>query len=346
MSKKLSEQMKRRTSNNSKKETSELEGNTELMISTGSTLLDLAISGLRIRGGGLPAGILVEIFGPSGAGKTVMLQEIGGIIQSKGGMLIFNDPEARLDPNFARKFDLDVDNMVYHTPDTVPELFKSIYNWEADTSIINGIMADSLAALSTDMEMEKDEGDKMGGRRAKEFSEQLRKVARIIKKNNYLMVCSNQIRETMNTMPFAEKYTAPGGKAIGFYSSVRLQITPVKKIMKEITFRGKKIKQQTGVQSEVYVYKNSVSEPGKRAILTINFQYGIDDIRENLQFVKDYSNENVYTLNDKKLDRGLDKSCEIIEQENLESELREQVIDLWLAIQEKYKESRKPKKRF
>lgn len=346
MSKKLSEQMKRKVTNPPEKE-APFKGNTELMVSTGSTLLDLAISGLRVRGGGLPAGVLVEIFGPSGAGKTVMLQEIGGIIQSKGGQLIFNDPEARLNPEFAKKFDLRVDEMEYYAPDTVPELFKAVREWDVDTTTtINGIMADSLAALSTDMEMEKDEGDKMGGRRAREFSEQLRKAARIIKNNNYLMVCSNQIRETMNAMPFAEKYTAPGGKAIGFYSSVRLQITPVKKLMKEVTYKGNKIKEQIGVRSEVYVYKNSVSEPAKRALLTIDFKYGIDDIRENLQFIKDYSKDSFYTLGGEKLNNSLFKSCEMIEEKSLEKELREEVINQWEEIQKLYVVERKPKKRF
>lgn len=345
MNKKLSEQMKRRASKPMEKE-DENKGNTNLMISTGSTLLDLAISGLAVEGGGLPAGILVEIFGPSSAGKTVLLQEIGGMIQSKGGKLIFNDPEARLNYEFAKKFGLKSEDMEYYTPDTVPELFKTIREWETDTSMINGIMADSLAALSTDMEMENNDGDKMGGRRAKEFSEQLRKAARIIKKNNYLMVCSNQIRETMSNIPFTEKYTAPGGKAIGFYSSVRLQVTPVKKITIEKTYKGKKIKEQTGVQSEVYVYKNSVSEPFKRAMLTIDFRYGIDDVKENLQFIKDYSGENVYTIGTDKLDKSLLKSSLMIEENGLESELRKQVIKQWHEIQDLFEVKRKPKKRF
>lgn len=342
---KLSNQMKRRTAKPTEKKEA-FEGNKDLMISTGSTLLDLAISGLEVRGGGLPSGILVEVFGPSGAGKTALLQEIAGMIQDKGGQVIFNDPEARMNEDFARKFNLDPDKMEYYRPDTVPEMFKPVFDWDVDTNIINGIIGDSLAALSTDMEMEKDTGDKMGGRRAKEFSEQLRKAARIIKNNNYLMVCSNQIRETMSSMPFTEKYMAPGGKAIGFYSSVRLQITPIKKIMSEVSFKGKKIKEQVGVRSEVYVYKNSVSAPAKRAFVTIDFDYGIDDVRENLQFIKDYSNESVYTLGETKLDKGLLKSCDIIEQEGLENQLREEVIDQWMAIQKLHKRKRKPKKRF
>lgn len=347
---KLSEQMKRRVSNSKpeKTEKSKLEGNTKIMTSTGSTLLDLAISGLRVRGGGLPGGILVELFGPSGAGKTTLLQEIGGIIQAKGGELMFHDPEGRLNVEFAKMFDMNPEDMDYQTPDTVPQLFKAVREWNAPAgNNINGIMADSLAALSTDMEMGDDEGDKMGGRRAKEFSQELRKIARILKDKNYLMVCSNQIRETMSKIQWAEKYVAPGGQAIGFYSSVRLQIIPIKKLFVEETYKGKKLpKEYIGVRSEVYVYKNSVSEPYKRVPVSIYFRYGIDDVRENLQFIKDHSTESVYTLGEEKLDKSMEKSISIVEDNEWEEKLREEVINTWEAIQKIYDPDRKHKKRF
>ena len=152
-------------------------GDAAYVTSTGSTLLDLAISGTRIRGGGIPAGILVEIFGPSSSGKTVLLCEIAGYVQKKGEVM-FNDPEGRLNKQFASIFGLRIKDKNYAQPDTVPEIFKAVRDWKPGDGH-HGIFADSLAALSTDLEMGK-EGDKMGMRRPKEFSEELRKTCRML----------------------------------------------------------------------------------------------------------------------------------------------------------------------
>lgn len=344
-SKKLSSQVKRKVQNNKKpKESTELEGNPDLIIPTGSTLLDLAISGGRVRGGGLLAGILVEAFGPSSSGKTVLLCEIAGAVQRQGGGTMFFDPEARLDKQFAQIFDLDTNNMGYETPDRVPEVFKNVRDWNIeDTNIVNGAFADSLAALSTDLEMEKDEGDKMGGRRAKEFSEQLRKTARIIKSKNLLMVCSNQIRQTMNS--FGPKYTSPGGEAIGFYSSVRLQFNNAQKVWKEKNTKGKKIKKVVGVETQIDVAKNSTWKPYRSAPIYIDYDYGIDDIRTNLQFIKDYTSHKTYTLDGQSLHNEMDRAIRIIEKDDLEEQLKEEVIDLWEEIERKFVSNRKKKKR-
>ena len=174
---KPSEQVKRKVANGkaSIPEEKEYEGDFSQVVSTGSTLLDLEISGRSIRGGGIPRGIMIEIFGPSGCGKTVLLCEIAGAVQRLSGDVLFKDPEARLVTSFARIFDLDTNKMGYTTPDTVTEVFKSIREWEPkNPTALNGVFTDSLAALSTDLEMEKEEGDKMGMRRAKEFSEGFR----------------------------------------------------------------------------------------------------------------------------------------------------------------------------
>jgi protein RecA len=324
------------------------EGNFKNVISTGSTLLDLAISGGRVRGGGLPSGILVEAFGPSSSGKTVLLCEIAGAVQRKGGKVMFHDPEARLDKQFARMFDLktDAENMVYGTPDKVPEVFQSVRDWEVDEKLVNGAFADSLAALSTELEMEKDEGDKMGMRRAKEFSEELRRTCRIIKKKNILMVASNQVREDQDAAKFSRtKYKSSGGYAIGFYSSLRLRFSSPTKIYKESKFRGKKIKAATGIETTIEVFKSSIWKPYRTAPIIIDFSYGIDDIQSNLKFIKDYSSENVYTLGDRKLGATKEKAIKVIEEENLEAELREEVIDLWEEIEKKFEVNRKKKER-
>ena len=324
----------------------EYEGDTGRMISTGSTLLDLAICGGRVKGGGIPAGILVEIFGPNSTGKTVLLTEIAGNIQSQNGEVQFRDPEGRLDKQFALLFGFELDSAEYSRPNKVPEVFQAVRDWKPENpDVINGIFADSLAALSTDMEMDEEDGDKMGMRRAKEFSQELRKTCRILADNNYLMVCSNQIRDTMATV--GPKTASPGGKAIGFYSSLRLKTEfsiRNAKMYRTTTHNKKEIKKVVGVNIEVEVVKSSVWKPFGKAPLTIIFDYGIDDVRQNLQFVKTYTGSTTYTLGGDKLYQGIEKSIEFIEKEELEDELRDEVIDLWQVIEEKFKSNRKPKK--
>ena len=338
----LSAQIKKHASTPVKKKPL-LDGNTEIMISTGSTLLDLAISGGRVRGGGIPGGTVVEIFGPHSSGKTVLLCEIAGAVQRGGGGIKFHDPEARLNKQFAKIFGLTIPKQDYHVPNTVTELFTSLESWEPEGDCIHGIFADSLAALSTNLEMDNPEGDKMGQRRAKEFSEGYRKYCRTIVDHNFIMVSSNQIRESMNT--YGPKYESPGGKAIGFYSSLRLRTAIKEKIRPKKSIGGKEVSRVTGVVILVEVFKNSVWEPDRTATMTINYKYGIDDIRENLQFVKRYKGLNYYAINGDKLNISLDKSIQLIEKGDREDELREEVIDLWEAIEAKFVVERKPKKR-
>src|SRR5690625_359359 len=348
----LSGQMKETVKKNKEKinekeeEAGQYPGNFDTVISTGSTLLDLAISGGVVRGGGIPGGIFVEVFGPSSAGKTVLLCEIAGDDQRKSGEVMVKDPEARLDNQFARIFGLDIDNIDYDTPDTVPEVFKPIRSWEPkDPKAINGIFSDSLAALSTDMEME--DKDKYGMRRAKEFSEELRRTARVLKQKNMLLVASNQVRTNTDAGMVEEKNVAPGGKALEFYASLRLRFSSPAKIKKKKKIRGKDYSKVIGVRSRAEVYKSSVWQPYNHSYITILFDYGVDDIRENLQFIKDYSKHSVYTLQGEKLDKSLDKSIAMIEEGGQEAvdSLKNEVIDLWQEIQGSFKMKRKPKLR-
>ena len=327
----------------------EHDGDVGQMISTGSTLLDLAITGGRVRGGGMPGGILVEVFGPSGSGKTVLLCELAGSMQRQGGQVMFNDPEARLNKQFARQFDLDVDKMNYDTPNTIPEVFSAVRKWEPEPKNgVHGVFADSLAALSTDLEMDKEEGDKMGMRRAKEFSEELRKTCRILTQRNLLMVCSNQVRQNAGGGQFEPKYKSPGGEAVGFYSSLRLRTYQPEKIWKEKTIAGKKTKRVIGVRTQIEVFKSTIWKPYRTAPLTILFDYGIDDVRQNLQFVKDYSKNTKYCIGrsgQRELDVSMEKSIEIVEDQGWEEDLRNEVIDLWDDIEGLFDSARKTKKR-
>ena len=198
------------------------------VISTGSTLLDLAISGGRIRGGGVPGGIIMEVFGPSGSGKTAILSELCASSQANGGEVCFLDPEARLDRQYCNIYGLSLPDKAYYRPDTVTEMFTFIEEWSPSSSdTINVIAADSLAALSTETEME--DRDKMGMRRAKEFSEGLRKTCRLIANKEWLIACSNQVREGV----MGE--VTPGGKGIPFYSSLRIRVRLRSKIPRTVS---------------------------------------------------------------------------------------------------------------
>lgn len=340
----LSTQMKRRVTK-TLKEKKEKDGNFSTIISTGSTLLDLAISGSIVRGGGIPGGILVEIFGPSGTGKTVLLTEIAGDVQRKNGEIMFHDPEARLNKQFAKIFDLDTDSINYSTPDTVTEVFKEVREWEPKNKKVNGIFTDSLAALSTTSEMEKAEGDKMGMRRAKEFSEELRKTCRILTKKNLLMVCSNQVRVNIDAGPYGQKYTTPGGESIGFYASLRLRTSKPEKIKEKIKVAGKEVTRVIGVETQIEVFKSSIDKPYRTAPVIILFDYGIDDIRANLQYIKDYTKNTQYCVGKQVLSNSMDEAITLVESEGLEESLKEEVIDLWEAIENKFDTERKPKNR-
>lgn len=341
---KVSEQVKKKVQNNKTPEKEETyQGNTDHIVSTGSTLLDLSILGGRVHGGGIPSGILCEIFGPSGSGKTVLLSEIAGAIQRQEGQVMFHDPEARLNKQFARMFDLDTNEIAYDNPDTVPQVFQSAREWEVDNTKINGVVADSLAALSTDWELEGK--DQYGMRRAKELSEQLRLTTRIISHKNLLMVVSNQVRVNQDAGPYGQKYRAPGGEAVGFYSSLRLRTSNPKKIKKTVKVSGKEVERVVGIEVQVEVFKNSVWSPYRKAPLYILYDYGVDDIRANLQFIKDFTKNTVYTVNGEKLSNSMDEAIEKIEEQDREDELREEVIQLWHTIENKFKQERKKKKR-
>lgn len=308
------------------------------ILSTGSTLLDLAISGDKVRGGGVPGGILIEVYGRSGSGKTSILSELCGAAQSKGGEVQYLDPEARLDAEYSRIYGLEIAKEHYHKPDTVSEMFNILSSWKPkDPSVINVTAADSLAALSTELELEK--GDKMGMRRAKEFSEGLRKQCRLIEEKNWLIVCSNQVRQG----DYGD--VTPGGRAVEFYSSLRISVNQVKKIEKEKKFRtGKIIKFVTGIESMCKITKSSIDIPFRETPIFITFNHGIDDVRGNLQYIKDMLCLSKYRAVDQEY-QGMDQAIAHIEKENLENELREEVIDLWEEVSAASKVKRKKKVR-
>jgi len=340
----LADKMKK-SANTPVKKKKKYDGNTEVMISTGSTLLDLAISGGRKRGGGIPSRIFMEVSGPESSGKSVLLSELAGAIQRQKGTACFKDPEGTLDESFAAIFGMKFDPEQYSKPNTVSQVFQEIRKWEPATpKAINGIFVDSLAALSTDLEMDNEDGDKMGSRRAKEFSEGFRKSCRLMADNNWLMVASNQIRDKIG-VTFGKKTDTPGGKALKFYASIRLEFVVIKKIYKEIKIAGELVKKAIGVEVLVKVIKNKCWKPFGSCTIDIVFNYGIDDIRENLNYIKKYTTNKEYTVGGVLLGKGIEKAIAKVEHEGLVKDLKNEVIDLWEEIESKFEITRVKKER-
>ena len=322
-------------------------GNFEYMISTGSTLLDLAISGGIVRGGGIPGGIMLELSGPSGAGKTSLMAEMCTSAQSRGGKIKILDPEGRLNKDYCEKFGLRITPEDYGRPDTVKEVFEIIEeDWgvesKPENKTIDVIGVDSIAALSTEMEMESE--DKMGGKRAKDFSAGLRKTARLIAQNNRIVVFTNQERDSMAS--FGPRRTTPGGMAVKYYASLRIRVSLDKKIERKVKV-VKEEKRIIGIESLCEVIKSSIDEPYRTAPVFIIFNYGIDDTRANLQWLKDHSGAEKYGVVSVQQYVAMNAAIEFYET-NPERilQLKNAVIDLWEEIDEALKIERKPKSRF
>lgn len=320
--------------------------NFNTMVSTGSTLFDLAISFKRIRGGGIPSGIFVELFGPPASGKTAVLAEIAASAQERGGNVKFLDAEARLDRDYAEIYGLKLPDCDYYRPNTVSELFDLIDEFieeETVSDVPSIICADSLAALVTDAQISGD--DAYGMRRGKEFSEGLRLVCTKIANKGWTIIASNQEREGPGGV------NTPGGRAIKYYASLRIRVKPAYpqgkiKISRTVIMGDKKraFEKVIGIDSVCEVVKSTVDEPYREAPISIVFGYGIDDIRANLTWYKDVTGKG-YVLGDEKLGGRIDKAIEVVEAAGLENKLREQVIDAWEEIDRLFDQNRIKKKR-
>lgn len=348
------------------------DGDFSIVISTGSTLLDLEISGKVIRGGGLPGGILVEIYGPNSGGKTVAMSEIAGGIQRQKGKVKFYDAEARLSKSFASIFDFEVDDCEFGVPKQVADVFKPLMTWEPDglkcigeynrrkkkcrecgdseaceefdldNRPVHGVFIDSFAQLCGELEKGDEDIDKRGSARAKEFSQWMRKLAPKITENNWLIIGSNQVRDNQKAKTdFDPKYVTPGGNAVPHAASLRLEISPGKRLRDEKKINGKSVFNEYGHCSRVKIVKNTVSGQKGSAEIQIVIDYGIDDITANLQYLKKFSGNTKYWTGDNSIDDAIDT----IEEDDLELELKEAVIDMWEDIQSKFKRERKKKKR-
>lgn len=317
-------------------------------VSTGSTLFDLSISGGRVRGGGIPPGIIMVILGPSGTGKSAFLCRAAGNVKRSGGEVRYEDPEFRLDLVHAREaYGLDlVEEEEYETPETVVGLFDRVHAWDPKGPGPHLMAGDSLAALCGNSEIavvnkkgEVEQPDGMAAmRRAAEFSQGMRRAKARFRDSNMILLASDQTRENPHALPGQKKWAEGGGKALEFYPSVRAFVRPAGKLKRKAKVRGgAEVEQVYGVLGEVEIIKSSVDRPFRKAPYRIIFDYGVDDISANLQWIKDMTKDTKYWTGHQSLADAVDE----VEEKDLESELREETIGLWEEIEAMFKTGRK-----
>jgi len=289
-------------------------------VSTGSISLDIAL-GVK----GVPRGRIIEVFGPEASGKTTLSQHIVAEVQKLGGIAAFVDAEHALDPDYARKIGVDVDNLLISQPDTGEQALE-IVETLVRSNAVDIVVIDSVAALVPKAEIEGDMGDSHMGLQARLMSQALRKLTGIVSKTKTVVIFINQIRHKIGVF-FGNPETTTGGNALKFYCSVRIEVRRAAQIKQGDKIIGNRVK--------VKVVKNKVAAPFRTCEFDIMYNEGISlsgDLLDTgvLHRVINKSG-NSYAFGEEKLGVGREKAKQYLrENPKLMKAIREKV---WEAVE-------------
>jgi recombination protein RecA len=296
-------------------------------IPTGSIALDLALGV-----GGIPRGRITEIFGPESSGKTTVCQHVLAEAQKLGGVVAFIDVEHALDPQYARNCGVDVDNLLVSQPDTGEQALE-ITETLIRSGGIDCVVVDSVAALVPRAEIEGEMGDSFVGIQARLMSQALRKLTGIVSRSNTALVFTNQLREKIGVM-FGNPETTPGGRALKFYASVRLDIRRIETITTG--------SEAVGIRVRVKVVKNKVAAPFRVAEFDVMYGTGIS--REGGLLDVGVASDVVrksgawFTYGETRLGQGREQSKEFLRAnqdiaQQLETEIRAKVATIDVPVE-------------
>lgn len=275
------------------------------VVSTGSFSLDLALGV-----GGFPRGRIVEIFGPEMSGKSTLALHAIAEVQKQGGKAAYIDAEHALDPDYAKRLGVKIDELLISQPDSGEEALNILESL-VRSQIISAVVIDSVAALTPKVEIEGEMGAQFIGLQARMMSQALRKITAIADKSNTLIIFINQIREKIGMMGYGEPTTTPGGRALKFYSSVRIDLRRIAQI--------KKGEEVVGNRTRAKVVKNKVAPPFKVVEFDIIYGQGIsyesDVLATAIRCGVVSKTGNTYAFEGQKLGVGLEQGKEKLKED-------------------------------